>query len=147
MDPLGLNEDHGKQNGNYYIIMGYVWGYVGIMEKKMETTIMGYIGFKGRCEPFSYDCWCRNQGCCVHADESTGPRTPEMLRPFIETLKLDWPTTPLPTSRGKKLHSWKLTWRPKKGPMKTTVPLKWGYVGFHVSFQECSMHDLHDFQL
>ena len=27
-----------------------VWlyrGYIGIMEKKMETTIMGYIGFKG----------------------------------------------------------------------------------------------------
>ena len=21
--------------------------------------------------------------------------------------------------------------------MKTTVPLKWGYMGFHVSFQEC----------
>ena len=23
------------------------WGYMGIMEKKMETTIMGYIGFTG----------------------------------------------------------------------------------------------------
>ena len=22
------------------------WGYIGIMEKKMETTIMGYIGFR-----------------------------------------------------------------------------------------------------
>ena len=26
------------------IILGLYWGYVGIMEKKMETTIMGYIG-------------------------------------------------------------------------------------------------------
>ena len=28
-------------------IMGYIgviWGYIGIMEKRMETTIMGYIG-------------------------------------------------------------------------------------------------------
>ena len=22
------------------------WGYIGIMEKQMETTIMGYIGFR-----------------------------------------------------------------------------------------------------
>ena len=22
------------------------WGYIGIMEKKMETTILGYIGFR-----------------------------------------------------------------------------------------------------
>ena len=27
----------GKENGNYYSISGY-WGYIGIMEKKMETT-------------------------------------------------------------------------------------------------------------
>ena len=28
-----------------YIIIGYkYWGKIGIMEKKMETTIMGYIG-------------------------------------------------------------------------------------------------------
>ena len=26
------------------IILGLYWGYLGIMEKKMETTIMGYIG-------------------------------------------------------------------------------------------------------
>ena len=25
------------------------------------------------------------------------------------------------------------------GPMKTTVPLKWGYMGFHVSFGECTV--------
>ena len=38
--------DNGKENGNYYIIIGYIlglyWGYIGIMEKKMETT--GIIG-------------------------------------------------------------------------------------------------------
>ena len=28
-------------------ILGLYWGYVGIMEKKMETTIMGYIGVIG----------------------------------------------------------------------------------------------------
>ena len=33
------HSDDGKANGNYYIIY---WGYRGIMEKKMETTIMGY---------------------------------------------------------------------------------------------------------
>ena len=29
-------KDNGKENGNYYIIY---WGYIGIMEKKMETTL------------------------------------------------------------------------------------------------------------
>ena len=33
--------------------------------------------------------------------------------------------------------SQKLTWKPKKSPMKTTVPLKRGYMGFHVSSGEC----------
>ena len=37
------------------------------------------------------------------------------------------------------LHSWKLTWKPKRGPIKTTVPLKWGYMDFHVSFWECKV--------
>ena len=46
---LGLYWDNGKENGNYYngLYRGYIglyWGYIGIMEKKMETTIMGYIG-------------------------------------------------------------------------------------------------------
>ena len=36
------------------------------------------------------------------------------------------------------LHSRKLTWKPEKGPIKTTVPLKGGYMGFHVSLGECS---------
>ena len=26
------------------VILGLYWGYIGIMEKKKETTIMGYIG-------------------------------------------------------------------------------------------------------
>ena len=34
----GLCRDNGKQNGNYYSI--YDRGYIGIMEKKMETTIL-----------------------------------------------------------------------------------------------------------
>ena len=39
----------------------------------------------------------------------------------------------------RKLPSRKLTWKPKKGPIKTTVLLKGGYMGFHVSLGEC-MH-------
>ena len=27
-------------------MLGLCWGYMGIMEKKMETTILGYIGFR-----------------------------------------------------------------------------------------------------
>ena len=30
------------------ILLGSCGGYMGIMEKNMETTIMGYIGAKGR---------------------------------------------------------------------------------------------------
>ena len=46
---LGLQYgDNGQENGNYYngLYRGIVcWGYnMGIMDKKMETTIMGYIG-------------------------------------------------------------------------------------------------------
>ena len=37
--------------GNIGAILGLYWGYIGviwgIMEKKMETTIMGYIGIIG----------------------------------------------------------------------------------------------------
>ena len=55
-----LYADNGRENGNYYSISGLYrdngkekmdtttvyWGYTGIMEKIMETTIMGlYIGF------------------------------------------------------------------------------------------------------
>ena len=28
------------------VILGEYWGYIRIMEKKMETSIMGYIGFR-----------------------------------------------------------------------------------------------------
>ena len=37
----------------------------------------------------------------------------------------------------KDLHSGKLTWKPKKGPIKTTVLLKGDYIGFRVSLGEC----------
>ena len=35
---------HPRDKGNNYTIIGLYRGYVGIMEKKMETTIMGFIG-------------------------------------------------------------------------------------------------------
>ena len=35
------------------------------------------------------------------------------------------------------LHSRKLTWKPKKGPIKTTALLKGDYMGFHVRLGEC----------
>ena len=28
------------------IILGVYWGYIGIMENKMETTVMAYVGIK-----------------------------------------------------------------------------------------------------
>ena len=34
-------------------------------------------------------------------------------------------------------HSRKLTWKPKKSPLKTTVLLQGDYMGFHVSLGEC----------
>ena len=40
---LGLYWDHGKKMETT-IILGLYGGYIGIMEKKMETTIMGSIG-------------------------------------------------------------------------------------------------------
>ena len=27
-------------------VLGFNSGYIGIMEKRMETTLMGYIGFR-----------------------------------------------------------------------------------------------------
>ena len=41
-----MRVDNGKENGNYYRGIGVIWGYKGIMEKHMEATIMGYIGFR-----------------------------------------------------------------------------------------------------
>ena len=34
------------------------------------------------------------------------------------------------------LHSRKLTWKPKTGPLKTSVLVKEGYMNFHVSLGE-----------
>ena len=42
----------------------------------------------------------------------------------------------------KGLHSRKLTWKPKKGPIKTTFLLKGAYMGFHVSLGECRVWGL-----
>ena len=58
---LGLYEDSGKENGNYYIILGYVRGCMGIMEKKMETTILlgsfqnGGGGLRGSTQGYGRD--------------------------------------------------------------------------------------------
>ena len=35
---MGWYWDNGKENGNYYSILGLYWGYTGIMERNMETT-------------------------------------------------------------------------------------------------------------
>ena len=33
-------------------MLGLYWGYMGIMEKKMETSIIGYnVGFRGKLLP------------------------------------------------------------------------------------------------
>ena len=37
---LGLSRDNGKENQNYYSILGEYWGSMGIIENKMETTIV-----------------------------------------------------------------------------------------------------------
>ena len=39
------------------------------------------------------------------------------------------------------VHSRKLTWKPKKGPIKTTVLLTRYYMGFHVSLGECRIYN------
>ena len=39
------------------------------------------------------------------------------------------------------LHSQKLTWKPKWGPIKSTVLLKGDYMGFHVSLGDCNRKD------
>ena len=45
----GYIGDNGKENGNYYNILGLYMGYIGIMEKEMETTndrvCKGGLGF------------------------------------------------------------------------------------------------------
>ena len=37
MQGLGFPRDNGKENGDDYIVV--YWGYIGMMEKKIETTI------------------------------------------------------------------------------------------------------------
>ena len=47
---LGLNWDNGKGNGNYYSILRSYWGYMGIMEKKTETTYCSEVNvLEQRC--------------------------------------------------------------------------------------------------
>ena len=42
----GLEGDYMASPLLHGVILGFYWGYMGLMEKKMETTIMGYIGFR-----------------------------------------------------------------------------------------------------
>ena len=39
---IGLHWDNGKEHGNYYSILGYI----GVMEKKMETTIVYWVAIQ-----------------------------------------------------------------------------------------------------
>ena len=40
-----LHSDNGTQNGNCYSILGLYRGYIGIMEKKLETIRVQGLGF------------------------------------------------------------------------------------------------------
>ena len=51
-----------------------------------------------------------------------------------------WFAIPQPGSG--EVPSRKLTWKPKRGPIKTTVLLKGGYRGFHVTLGECNLRTL-----
>ena len=42
----GSSRNNGEEHGNYYSIYG---GYIGIMEKSIETTIV-YRGYMGKME-------------------------------------------------------------------------------------------------
>ena len=46
MPGLKIPKSNAKENGNYYIIVGYTRGYIGMMEKKTETTklLKGILG-------------------------------------------------------------------------------------------------------
>ena len=37
----------GSYKGCVKVILGIYWGYIGIMEKNMETTIVVYLGMMG----------------------------------------------------------------------------------------------------
>ena len=47
------SKDNGDDDGNYYTVLGLSQSYIGIMEKKMEPIIMGYIVCR---------VWCLNEG-------------------------------------------------------------------------------------
>ena len=49
---LGVREvygDHGQENRNYYISI--YWGFIGIMENKMATTVVFELGIQA--QPYS----------------------------------------------------------------------------------------------
>ena len=50
------SRDSGKEHGNYYIILGYIyWGYGSCRDngkRKMETTILGRFHFESKRKAF-----------------------------------------------------------------------------------------------
>ena len=72
--------ENGKENGNHYSIMGYVgimeksmetnyyrtMGYIGIMEKGMETNYYSIMGYLGRME--------QNMKTTIRVDQRLGLR-------------------------------------------------------------------------
>ena len=59
MNILGSNRHTGKENGNYYGIVGYIyWDYTGILEKKMQAIIMGLFNLSQSLKP----CHLRDRG-------------------------------------------------------------------------------------
>ena len=63
--------------------------------------------------------------------QPTNPRPPILMALSGETVP--------GTSTSLPLHSRKLTWKPKRVPIRTTVALEEGYLGFHVSLGECNL--------
>ena len=41
-----MSQGNGQENGNYSRRRFRVWGYIGVMEKKMETTKVYGLGFR-----------------------------------------------------------------------------------------------------
>ena len=71
--------------------------------------------------------------------ETVGPRSPVSCEGKHDSQSLITYSLKdsLVVSRLPELHSRKLTWQPKKDPIKTAVPLNGDYMGFHVSLVEC----------
>ena len=79
-------------------------------------------------------------------DPGPNPRNTDTLNLKTGNLKTSIPKNPKawnPISskapNPSEAYSRKLIWKPKKGPLNTTVPVKGGYMGFHVSLGSVRM--------